>query len=84
MGSRQEKPMAEEKDIYDRLNELVFYGCGDEAEELFGAIFLLCRKIGSKDKQEFLYQWAKEECDQSAIDAEANGVDTTCDYVTGR
>lgn len=65
-----------EKSLEERMKSLVFYGTGDEAYELFESTCHLCynmRGLGEDENAEILYKWAKEQAEQSKIDAEING-----------
>lgn len=65
------KPKAkkENKSIYDRLEDLTFYGCGDEAVELFSATCHLAYKMSDDlEKAEILFKWAKEQAEDSKKD----------------
>lgn len=56
------------KSLEDRVNELVYYGDCDEGTELFEGTLRLCYQMhgfSDNDKAELLYQWAKEQADES-------------------
>ena len=64
--------LRKEKDsLQDRVEALVFYGCGDECYELFcgtcNLLYQMCSS-GDLDKAEILYEWAKEQAEQSKED----------------
>lgn len=64
------------KSMKQRIEELVFYGTGDEAYELFCQTCSYCyslRGLGENDKSEVVYQWAREMAIASKCDAEYRG-----------
>jgi len=52
----------------EKFESLKFYAPGDEGEELFDATCSLAYQangIDSEERVEYLYKWAKEQCDRS-------------------
>jgi hypothetical protein len=65
-----------EESLEERVKSLVFYGTGDEAYELFESTCHLCYNmhgLGEEENAETLYEWAKDQAEQSQTDAEING-----------
>lgn len=65
---KESKVKSVNKPISERINELKYYGTGDEGIELFRATCSLCYQmngLGTKEQVETLYKWAKEHADAS-------------------
>lgn len=55
-------------DLQQRVESLMFYGCGDEAYEVFSQTLELCYKMygeGFEEYAEILYIWAKSMAEHS-------------------
>jgi hypothetical protein len=73
------------KSMYERLKELKFYHPGDESGEMFQTTCRLAYQmygLGDPKKAELLYEWAKEQAQDSRNWCEQEGLELD-DFITG-
>lgn len=83
----KELPLFKERSLQERVEELTFYGTGDEAYELFEAGCSFCYKLfglGWTTEAEIVYIWLKEMAICSVLDAKENGQENETDFAKGR